>query len=156
MALHVESGKTTVPVAHAHSPTRRGTSPAEVTASKPTSTSVEQAFGMVMSESVVEVFSGVLGKIGGQALLDAVRKDTSVEIKDFLEDADLLDHALMAHMGWAGKVLERKILKRLARKTAAGTPAVETDYVNFASEVEKVRKQFLKRKQAASHQQTLE
>ena len=128
----------------------------ETTAYSPTSSSADQVFGMLMSESVIEVFDGVLGKIGGQALLDAVRKDASLEIKDFLEDPDLLDHALMAHMGWAGKVLERKILKRLARKTAAGTPAVETDYVNFASEVEKVRKQFLKRKQAASHPQTLE
>jgi len=111
---------------------------------------------MLMSESVIEVFDGVLGKIGGQALLDAVRKDASPEIKDFLENPESLDHALMAHLGRAAKILERKILKTLASKTAAGTPPVQTDYFNFASEVENVRKQFLKRKQAASHPQTLE
>lgn len=128
----------------------------EMTTSKPTSSSAEQVFGILMSESVIEVFNGVLGKIAGQALLDAVRRDTSLDIKDFLEEPDLLDHALMAHLGRAGKVLERKILKTLASKTRAGTPPVETDHFNFALEVEKVRNQFLKRKQAASHPQTLE
>jgi len=128
----------------------------EVTASKPTSSNAEQVFRMLMSESVIEVFNGVLGKIGGQALLDAVRRDASLEKGDVLENPEQLDRSLIAHLGRAGKILERKILKTLASRTAAGTLSVETDYFDFALEVEKVRRQFLKRKQAASHPQTLE
>jgi len=127
----------------------------EISATKRITSSAEQVFGVLMSESVIEVFDGVLGRIGGEALLDAVRRDASPEIRDFLENSDLLDHALVAHLGRAAKVLERRILKTLASKTAAGTPPVQTDYFNFALEVEKVRRQFLKRKQA-SHPHTLE
>jgi len=146
----------TVRPSHGHSATSRGISPVEITASKPISSRADQVFGLLMSESVIEVFDGVLGKIAGQALLDAVRRDASTETKDFLEKPESLDHALVAHLGRAAKVLERRILKTLASKTVAGTPPIDTGHFNFALEVEKVKREFLKRKQAAKGPQTLE
>jgi hypothetical protein len=54
------------------------------------------------------------------------------------------------------QVLERKILKTLAGKTAAGVAPQETGRVDFVSEVEKIKKQFLRRKKACDQPQIME
>lgn len=128
----------------------------EITASKGASSSAEQAFDLLLMECVVEVFNGVLGKIGGRALLEAVRTYTSLEIKDLPGKLDLLDQALRAHLGSSAKVLERRILKTLAVRTSAGVAPRENDEFDFMSEVETARKQFLRRKQAGNQPQALE
>ena len=128
----------------------------EMTASRGAYSSTEYVFDALLHDSVVEVFNGTLGKIAGQALVDALERHTSMEIKNLLEEPDLLDQALVAHLGQVTGVLERKILKTLAEKSAVGAMPQETNRLTFASEVEKIREQFLKRKQAADQPQTLE
>jgi len=127
-----------------------------IATSKGASSSAEQVFDMLLCDSVNEVFNAVLGKIAGQALLDAVKRHTSLELEDFPEKPNLVDQALTAHMGKAAKVLERKILRTVTGKTSAGTAPIENDHFDFAVEINRIREQFLKRKQAANHPRTLE
>lgn len=128
----------------------------EMTASKGAYSSTEYVFDTLLHDSVIEVFNGTLGKIAGQALVDALKRHTSMEIKNLLEKPDLLDQALVAHLGLVTGVLERKILKTLAEKSAVGALSQHTNRFTFASEVEKIREQFLKRKQAADQPRPLE
>jgi len=128
----------------------------EISRSKGASSSTEQLFDTLLRDSVTQTFSGVLGKVAGQALLDAVKAQTSLETDDFPQRPDLLDQALRAHLGAAARVLERKILRTLTAKTASGIARNETEPFDFASEIENVRKQFLKRKQAGNQPQILE
>jgi len=134
----------------------RGVPPVEITAPKGISASAEQVFDLLLQESVTDVFNGVLGKIGGQALLDAIRMHSSLEARDFPRKPDLLDQALEVLLGSTAKVLERRILKTLAAKTSIGVAPLESDQFDFASEVEAAKKQFLRRKQAGSHPPRLE
>lgn len=127
-----------------------------VTASKRPSSRAEQVFDMLLCDSVTEVFNKVLGQIAGQALLDAVRRHASLEVEDFPRKPDVLDRALVATMGSSAQVLERKILKTLTGKAAAGTPPSENLRFDFASEIEKVKEQFLKGKQAAVQPHTVD
>lgn len=127
----------------------------ETTTSKRAPSTAEQAFDVLLRDSLTEVFTGVLGKTAGQALLDVVKSHTSLETKDLPGRPDLVDQALMKHLGLCAKVLERKILRTLAWKTAGVAPG-ETDRFDFASEVEKARIKFLKRKQAGNRPNTLE
>jgi hypothetical protein len=128
----------------------------EIARSKGASSSAEQLFDTLLRDSVTQTFSGVLGKIAGQALLDAVKAQTSLETDGLPRRPDLLDQALRAHLGSAARVLERKILRALAAKTANGIARSETEPFDFASEIENIRKQFLKRKQAGNQLQILE
>jgi len=152
----VESGTTVPSPSRAHSPQDRGVPRVEISASKGVSSSAEQLFDTLLHDSVTEVFNGVLGMIAGPALIDAVKRDTSLEMRDLSRKPDLLDQALVAHLGSAAKVLERKILKTLATKTVTGFAPREASRLDFSLEVENVRKQFLKRKQAANQAQILE
>jgi hypothetical protein len=128
----------------------------EIARSKGASSSTEQLFDTLLRDSVTQTFSGVLGKIAGQALLDAVKAQTSLETDGLPQRPDLLDQALRAHLGSAARVLERKILRALTAKTASGIARSETEPFDFASEIENIRKQFLKRKQAGKQPQILE
>jgi len=128
----------------------------EISMSRGASSSTEQLFDMLLHDSVTEVFNGVLGAIAGRALLDAMKRHTSLEIEDLSRKPGLLDQALATHLGSAAKVLERRILKTLAAKTVTGFAPREASRLDFAFEVDNVRKQFLKRKQAANQPQILE
>jgi hypothetical protein len=118
--------------------------------------SAEYVFEGLLHDSVIEVFNGILGKIAGQALLEAVMRHSPSPTEDPLERPVLLHQVLISHLGSVAQVLERKILKTLAGKTAAGVAPQETDRVDFVSEVEKIREQYLRRKQACDQPQTME
>jgi hypothetical protein len=118
--------------------------------------SAEYVFEGLLHDSVIEVFNGILGKIAGQALLEAVMRHSPSPTEDPLEKPVLLHQVLISHLGSVAQVLERKILKTLAGKTAAGVAPQETDRVDFVSEVEKIREQYLRRKQACDQPQTME
>ena len=118
--------------------------------------SAEYVFEGLLHDSVIEVFNGILGKIAGQALLEAVMRHSPSQTEDPLEKPILLHQVLISHLGSVAQVLERKILKTLAGKTAAGVAPQETDRVDFVSEVEKIREQYLRRKQACDQPQTME
>jgi hypothetical protein len=128
----------------------------ETVRSKGASLSTEQLFDTLLRDSLTQTFGEVLGKIAGQALLDAVKAQTSLETEGLPRRPDLLDKALKAHLGAAARVLERWILRTLAAKTATGIAPNETVASDFASEIEQIRKQFLKRKQAGNELQILE
>ena len=116
----------------------------------------EYAFEGLLHDSVIEVSNGILGKIAGQALLEAVKKHSPSPTEDPLGRPVLLHQLLNSHLGSVAQVLERKILKTLAGKTSAGVAPRETNRVDFVSEVEKIREQFLRRKQACDQPQTME
>jgi hypothetical protein len=118
--------------------------------------SAEYAFEGLLHDSVIEVFNGILGKIAGQALLEAVKRQSLSRTEDPLVKPALLHQVLVSHLGSVARVLERKILKTLAGKAAAGVAPRETDRFDFVSEVEKIKKQFLRRKQACDQPQTME
>jgi hypothetical protein len=118
--------------------------------------SAEYAFEGLVHDSVIEVFNGILGKIAGQALLEAVKRQSLSRTEDPLVKPALLHQVLVSHLGSVARVLERKILKTLAGKAAAGVAPRETDRFDFVSEVEKIKKQFLRRKQACDQPQTME
>ncbi len=139
-----------------YSPPSRGAKPMEIVSSKGASSCAEHVFDTLLCDSVAEVFSAVLGKIAGQALLDAVKRYTSLELQELAEKPTLVDEALRAHMGRAAKVLERKILRAVSGKASAGVPPTENDQFDFADEIEKVREQFLRRKKAANRPHPLE
>ena len=109
-----------------------------------------------MHDSVTEVFSGTLGKIAGEALLEAIKKRAPSEGEDPLERPELLDQALVALLGLVTQVLERRILRTLGNKTAVPGTLRENGRIDFPSEVEKIRKQFIRRKQAADRPQAVE
>ncbi|HXZ97974.1 MAG TPA: hypothetical protein VED24_01255 [Candidatus Acidoferrum sp.] len=113
-------------------------------------------FDTLLRDSVTQTFGEVLGRIAGQALLDAVKAQTCLEIEGLSRRPDLLDKALEAHLGSAARVLERRMLRILTTKTATGITLSENERSDFASVVEKIRKQFLKRKQAGNQPQILE
>jgi hypothetical protein len=137
-------------------PLGTGVPQVEITRSKGTASSAEQLFDTLLRDSMTQTFSGTLGTIAGQALLDAVKAHTSLEPEAIARRPDLLDKALGAHLGSVSRVLERKILRTLATKTATGLALAEADPLDFTSEVEKIRRQFLKRKQAGNQPQILE
>jgi hypothetical protein len=118
--------------------------------------SVDHAFQALLHDSVTEVFNGTLGKIAGQALLEAIKRYTASETEESLEQPELLNQALTAHLGVVAKVLERRILATLGKKTAAAPVLRENEHIDFALEVEKIRKQFLARKQAADQPYAME
>jgi hypothetical protein len=126
------------------------------TATKGAYSSAEYAFEALLRDSVIEVFNGTLGKIAGQALLEAIKKHAPSEAKDPLERPDILDQLLIAHLGLVAQVLERKILRTLGSKTATLAAPREDARIDFPSEVEKIRKQFLRRKKAGDQPQPLE
>ena len=129
---------------------------ATTTKGKGTQAGAEHVFDGLFHDSVIEVFNGTLGKIAGPALLEAVRKHAPLQTDDPLERPDLLDQILIAHLGLVARVLERKILKTVASKTATVTAPSENGRIDFASEIESIRKQFLRRKLAGDRPQTLE
>ena len=118
--------------------------------------SAEYVFEGLLHDSVIEVFNGILGKIAGQALLETVKRHSPSQTEDPLGRPVLLDQVLISHLGSVAQVLERKILKTLAGKTAAGVAPQEAGRVDFVSEVEKIREQFLRRKQACDRPQAME
>jgi hypothetical protein len=118
--------------------------------------SAEYAFRALLHNSVTEVFSGTLGKIAGEALLEAIKKHAPSKGEDPLERPELLDQMLIAHLGLVAQVLERRILRTLGAKTATAASLCENERIDFPLEVEKIRKQFLKRKQAADRPQAVE
>ena len=118
--------------------------------------SAEYVFEELLHDSVIEVFNGVLGKIAGQALLEAVKKHSPSQTEDPLGRPVLLHQVLISHLGSVAQVLERRILRTLAGKTAGRVAPQETGRVDFVSEVEKIRKQFLRRKKACDQPQTME
>jgi len=140
----------------ARCPQDRGVPQVEITRSRGVSSTAEQVFGGLLQDSVTQVFSGTLGPIASQALLDAVKRYSSLELKDTVANPQLLDEALKRHLGSVARVLERKILETLARRAAVGVARFEREHFDFAQEVETVKKQFLKRKQAGNQPQILE
>lgn len=134
--------------------TREMSAPAS--ASKGAYSSAEYAFETLLRDSVIEVFNGTLGKIAGQALLDAIRKRAQSDAGDPLERPDFMHQMLIAHLGLVAQVLERKILRTLGSKAAIAAAPKENTGIDFPSEVEKIRKQFLNRKKAANRPQALE
>jgi len=128
----------------------------ETTASKEAYSIAENVFDTLLHDSVVDTFNETLGKIAGQALVDAVKRHTSSDMEHLLGKPELIDQALIAHLGIAAQVLERRVLKTLVSKTGAGTARRGTDRFSFASEVEKIKEQFLQRKQAGGQPHTLE
>jgi len=137
-------------------PAPAGGASAVTTAPRGAYASAEYVFEGLLHDSVIEVFNGILGKIAGQALLEAVKRHNPSQTEDPLGRPVLLHQVLSSHLGSVAQVLERKILKTLAGKTAAGVAPQETDRVDFVSEVEKIRKQFLRRKKACDQPQTME
>jgi hypothetical protein len=125
-------------------------------ASKGTYASAEYVFDTLLHDSVAEVFNGTLGKIAGQALLEAVRRHSPSQTEDPVGRPVLLQQVLVSHLGSVAQVLERKILRTLAGKAAVGIAPRETDRVDFVTEVEKIRKQFLRRKQSCDQPQAME
>ena len=128
----------------------------EITRSKGAFSGAEQTFDAFLQDSVTQTFKGTLGPIAGQALLDAVKTHASLATQDFPRRPDLLDKALGAHLGSVAGVLERMILKTLATKTATGVTLREGASFDFASEIEKIKTNFLNRKQAGNQPQILE
>jgi hypothetical protein len=126
------------------------------TASKGAFSGAECAFEVLLRDSAIEVFNGALGKIAGQALLDAIRKHAPLGARDPLERPDILDQMLIAHLGLVAQVLERKILRTLCSRTATAAAPNQNARIDFPSEVEQIREQFLRRKKAGNHPQTLE
>jgi hypothetical protein len=124
--------------------------------SKGASSSNQQLFDTLLRDSMTQTFGEVLGRIAGQALLDAVKAQTSLEIEGLTRRPDLLDKALRAHLGSAAGVLERRMLRALTANTATGIALNENGPYDFVSEIEEIRKQFLKRKQAGNQPQILE
>jgi hypothetical protein len=139
-----------------NSTTSAGEVSAIATAGKRAYSCAEYAFETLLRDSVVEVFNGTLGKIAGQALHDAIKRRAPPNGKDPLERPDFLHQMLIAHLGLVAHVLERKILRTLSNKTATAAPPSENTRVDFPSEVEKIRKQYLKRKKAGDQPQALE
>jgi hypothetical protein len=137
-------------------PKDRGVPQVEITKSKGVSSSAEELFDRLLTESVSQVFGGTLGPIAGQALLDALKKHTSLELKDIPAKPELLDEALKSHLGSVAGVLERKILRTLTKNAAAGVAPSETERFDFALEVKNIKRQFLRRKQAGNQPQILE
>ncbi len=137
-------------------PAPAGGASAVTTAPRGAYASAEYVFEGLLHDSVIEVFNGILGKIAGQALLEAVKRHSPSQTEDPLGRPVLLHQVLISHLGSVAQVLERKILKTLAGKTAAGVAPQETDRVDFVSEVEKIREQFLRRKKACDQPQTME
>jgi hypothetical protein len=127
-----------------------------VAASKGAYASAEYVFDTLFRDSVTEVFNGILGQMAGQALIEAVKRYSPSGTEDPLERPVLLHQVLASHLGLVAQVLERKILKTLVGKTASGISPRETDRVDFVSEVEKIRKQFLRRKQSCDRPQAME
>jgi len=140
----------------ARCPQSRGVRQVEVNKSRGASSSAEQLFDGLLRDSVSQVFTGTLGPIAGQALLDALSKHTSLELKDIPEKPQLLDEALRSHLGSVAGVLERKILRTLTKNAAAGVAPSETERFDFALEVEDIKRQFLRRKEAGNQPQILE
>jgi hypothetical protein len=128
----------------------------EITRSKGASSSTEQLFLELLGDSVTQTFSEVLGSIAGQALLDAVETHTSLKAEYLPQRPDVLDQALRAYLGSAAGVLERRLLRTLTGKTLTGIAPGEGKPFDFTSEVEKIKKQFLKRKRARNQPQILE
>jgi hypothetical protein len=118
------------------------------TTAKGAHSNAEHVFEGLFHDSAIEVFNATLGKIAGQALLEAVKKHAPLQTDDPLKRPDLLDQMLIAHLGSVAQVLERRILKTLASKTATAAALRENGHIDFGSEVKKIREQFLKRKQA--------
>jgi len=118
--------------------------------------SAEYAFETLLHDSVTEVFNGTLGRIAGQALLEAVRRHSPSQTEDPVARPALLQQVLVSHLGSVAQVLERKILKTLAGKAAVNNAPQETARVDFAVEVEKIRRQFLRRKQSCDRPQAME
>jgi len=151
----MESGRAILRASNSY-PTRGGKTSTVAAASKGAYASAEYVFDGLLHDSVTEVFNGVLGKTAGQALVEAVKKHSLSQTEDPLERPVLLHQVLVSHLGRVAQVLERKILKTLAGKTASGIAPRETDRVDFVSEVEKIRKQFLRRKQSCDRPQAIE
>ena len=128
----------------------------EVTRSRGASSGAEHIFGVLLGDSVTQVFNGTLGPIAGQALSDALKRHTSLELDDIIARPQLLDEALKCHLGSVTRVLERRILETLAKKTAAGVALSRTEHFDFVQEIENVKRQFLVRKKAGNQPQILE
>ena len=126
------------------------------TATRGAFSGAEYAFQALLHDSITEVFNGTLGKIAGGALLEAIKKHAPSEGEDPLERPELLDQILIAHLGLVAQVLERRILRTLGTKTATAASLREDERIDFPLEVEKIRNQFLKRKQAADRPQAVE
>jgi hypothetical protein len=154
--LDKESVRTFLGLFKPHSSASKGEISVMTTATRGAYSSAEYAFQALLHDSVTEVFSGTLGKIAGEALLEAIKKHAPSEGEDPLEKPELLDQMLIAHLGLVAQVLERRILRTLGTKTATAASLRENGRVDFPLEVEKIRKQFLKRKQAADRPQALE
>ena len=137
-------------------PTLGGEASTVAAASKGAYASADYVFDTLFRDSVTEVFNGILGQMAGQALIEAVKRHSPSQTEDPLEKPVLLHQVLFSHLGAVAQVLERKILKTLAGKTASGIAPRETDRVDFVSEVEKIRKQFLRRKQSCDRPQAME
>ena len=153
--LNMESGRAIPSLSKPYS-TQGGEVSTVAAASKGACASAEYVFDTLLHDSVIEVFNGILGKIAGQALLEAVKRHSPSQTEDPLERPVLLHQVLISHLGSVAQVLERKILKTLAGKAAPGIAPRATDHVDFVSEVEKIRKQFLRRKKACDQPQTME
>jgi len=151
----MESGRA-IPTPSRPYPTRSGEASAVAAASKGAYASAEYVFDTLLHDSVTEVFNGTLGKIAGQALLEAVRRHSPSQTEDPVGRPVLLQQVLVSHLGSVAQVLERKILRTLAGKAAVGIAPRETDRVDFVTEVEKIRKQFLRRKQSCDRPQAME
>jgi hypothetical protein len=144
-------------ILHAITPhTRPGEATTVAAASKGAYASAEYAFDILLHDSVTEVFKAVLGKIAGHALIEAVKKHSPSQTEDPLERPALLHQVLVSHLGSVAQVLERRILKTLVSKAAAGVAPPETDRIDFVSEVEKIKKQFLRRKHSGDRPQAME
>jgi len=137
-------------------PSRTAVPQVEIARSKGASSSTEQLFLELLGDSVTQTFSEILGPIAGQALVDAVKTHTSLNAEDLPQRPGVLDQALRAYLGSAAGVLERRILRTLTGKTLTGIAPGEGKPFDFASEVQKTRKQFLKRKRARNQPQVLE
>ncbi len=151
-----ESVRTFLGPSKPHSSASKGEISVMTTATRGAYSSAEYAFQALLHDSVTEVFSGTLGKIAGEALLEAIKKHAPSEGEDPLEKPELLDQMLIAHLGLVAQVLERRILRTLGTKTATAASLRENERIDFPLEVEKIRKQFLKRKQAADRPQAVE
>ena len=139
-----------------HSSASKGEISVMTTATRGAYSGAEYAFQALLRDSVTEVFIGTLGKIAGEALLEAIKKHAPSEGEDPLEKPELLDQMLIAHLGLVAQVLERRILRTLGSKTATAASLRENACIDFPLEVEKIRKHFLRRKQAADQPQALE
>lgn len=156
LPLNRESSRNMLGFSKHNSTASTGEVSAVATASKGAYSCAEYAFETLLRDSAIEVFNGTLGKIAGQALLDAIKRRAPSDGKDPLERPDFLHQTLIAHLGLVAQVLERKILRTLSNKTATVAPPRENTGIDFPSEVEKIRKQYLLRKKAGDQPQALE